>query len=208
MLNLFERNAPFFDLFDELAGHVASATEHLQRLAAGFPASGPEIGVIGGFKRDADAAGRRLVERLNHSFLPPIDADDVHALVGALGDVVDAVDAVARRFSTYHVEAVEPLFVEQAGVLVRAAAAVREAVGRLRASRKLSDLRETLIEIHRLESLGDDNHHRALASLFDGSRPVLFVMKWKELYALVEQAIDDCEDVGNVVERTVLKIGH
>ena len=72
---------------------------------------------------------------------------------------------------------------------------------------KLSELSDKLIEIHHKESLGDDNHHAAMSRLFSGSTDALEVLKWKELYDLIEEAIDGCEDVGNTLERIVLKNG-
>ncbi len=90
---------------------------------------------------------------------------------------------------------------------MQAATAVREAVCRLRKSRKLSQLSDRLIEIHRLENIGDENNHAAMSRLFDGSSSPLDVMKWKELYDMIETAIDGCEDVGNTLERIVLKNG-
>ena len=89
----------------------------------------------------------------------------------------------------------------------RLAVAVSEAVHRLRKSRKLSELSDKLIEIHHKESVGDDNHHAAMSRLFGGTVAPLDVLKWKELYDLIEEAIDGCEDVGNTLERIVLKNG-
>lgn len=202
---LFHRDSIFFDLFDELSTHVVASAEHLRRLATGFPESEPEIGRIHEVEHAADDVSHRVLDRLNHSFMPPIDATDVHVLAGNLDDIVDAADAAAQRVSLYHLDAVEPLFVRQTEVLLRATAKVSEAVHQLRRTRALADLRSTLIEIHRLESEGDDNHHAALAKLFDGTFAPLFVLKWKELHTLVEQAIDYCEDVGNTLERVTLK---
>jgi len=85
--------------------------------------------------------------------------------------------------------------------------ALSEAVHRLRKSRKLSELSDKLIEIHHKESVGDDNHHAALSRLFGGGIDALDVLKWKELYDYIEDAIDGCEDVGNTLERIVLKNG-
>jgi hypothetical protein len=101
----------------------------------------------------------------------------------------------------------EPMFVKQTDTLVSAAVALREAVHRLRKTRKLSELSDKLIEIHRLENVGDDQNHAAMSNLFSGATDPLTVMKWKELYDLVEAAIDGCEDVGNTLERIVLKNG-
>jgi uncharacterized protein Yka (UPF0111/DUF47 family) len=106
------------------------------------------------------------------------------------------------------VKAIEPAFLEQLDVLIRAAASVSDAVHRLRKARKLSELKEKLIEIHHMESMGDDNHHAALSKLYsNGNQDPLHVMKWKEFYEMIEAAIDGCEDVGNTLERIVLKNG-
>ena len=105
------------------------------------------------------------------------------------------------------VKKMEEGFVAQAELLVEATKVVRDAVSRLRANRKLSDLGKQLIEIHHKESVGDDNHHAAMSRLFDGSTEPLEVIKWKELYDYIEEAIDGCEDVGNTLERIVLKNG-
>jgi uncharacterized protein Yka (UPF0111/DUF47 family) len=92
-------------------------------------------------------------------------------------------------------------------LLVEATKVVSEAVHRMRKERKLSELSKYLIEIHHKESIGDDNHHAAMSRLFAGGVDPLDVIKWKELYDLIEEAIDGCEDVGNTLERIVLKNG-
>jgi len=132
---------------------------------------------------------------------------DIHELVGGLDDIIDGIDALAKRFPLFHVTSIEPVFAQQADLLVQATVAVSEAVHRLRKSRKLSELSDKLIEIHHKESVGDDNHHAALSRLFSGQTEPLDVIKWKELYDYIEDAIDGCEDVGNTLERIVLKNG-
>ena len=91
--------------------------------------------------------------------------------------------------------------------MVQATVALSEAVHRLRKSRKLSELKDVLIEIHRLESVGDDLNHAAISQLFEGNTAPLDVMKWTKLFEYIEEAIDGCEDVGNILERIVLKNG-
>jgi len=204
-VHLFGKDAAFYDLFEGLAAKVVSCAERLRRLAAHYPESEDEIRLIHEDELAADEMIRHLLDRLTLAFLPPIDGEDVHALAGGLDDIIDHIDSLARRFPLYNVDAMEPTFVRQTDVLVDAAARLDDAVHKLRKSRHLSDLRETLIEIHHQESIGDDNHHAALSRLFDGSCDAIFVLKWKELHTLIEDAIDACEDVGNILERIVLK---
>lgn len=207
MLNLLPKDRVFFDLFEALANHVVSTAEHLRKLAISFPEIGDHLQRIRQEEHEADDLAHQALDRLDRTFITPFDREDIHTLVGGLDDIVDTVDAVAKRFPLYHVNVMEPAFVKQTEVLVEAAMALNEAVKRLRKSRKLSDLSDRLIEIHRLENVGDENNHAAVSKLFDGQTAPLDVMKWKELYDLVESAIDGCEDVGNTLERIVLKNG-
>jgi uncharacterized protein len=207
MINLLPRDTAFFDMFEGLARLSIESAEHLRTLARSFPDVAVGIQKIRDSEHDADEVAHRALERLDSTFITPFDREDIHELVGGLDDVVDTVDALAKRFTLYHVKEMESAFVKQCDVLVQATVAMSDAVHMLRKSRKLSELSKHLIEIHRLENVGDDNHHAAVSRLFEGQTPALEVMKWKELYDLLEAAIDCCEDVGNTVERLVLKNG-
>ena len=207
MLNLLPRDTVFYDLFEAIAKHVVSAAEALNRLAQKFPEVGDEIRRIREAEHAADDLAHQALHRLDSTFITPFDREDIHTLIGEMDDIVDNIDALAKRFPLFHVTTMEPEFQKQADVLVEAAVAVSEAVHRLRRSRKLSELSDKLIEIHHKESVGDDNHHAALSRLFAGQTDALEVMKWKELYDYIEDAIDGCEDVGNTLERIVLKNG-
>ena len=205
MLNIFKRDFAFYDLFDGMVRHVVSCTQRLHKLVHEFSENRAEAQRIHDEENEADQLTHQVLNRLTRSFLPPIDRDDVHALVGGLDDIIDLVDDVAKRLDLYHVKTIEPSLLKQTELLTQAASAVNDAVRRLRASPLLTDLSPSLAEIHRLESLADDNHHDALAKLFDGSSEPLFVLIWKELHTLIEHAIDACEDVGNILQGIVLK---
>lgn len=207
MINLLPKDAVFFDLFEKLSRHVVSVSEHLRRLAKDFPNSMAEhIHMIRKEEHEADELAHTALDRLDRTFITPFDREDIHLLVGGLDDIVDAVDALAKRFPLYHVQTMEPAFEQQTDVLVQATVALSEAVHRLRKSRRLSELSDKIIEIHRLENVGDDNNHSAVSKLFQ-HHDALYVMKWKEFYDLIESAIDGCEDVSNTLERIVLKHG-
>lgn len=207
MINLLPKDTVFFDLFEGLSAHVVSVSQHLRQLARTYPDSSPHIKLIRDEEHEADELAHQALDRLDRTFITPFDREDIHMLVGGLDDIVDTVDALAKRFPLYHVTEMHPAFVKQTDTLVQAAAALAEAVHRLRKSRKLSQLSDKLIEIHHMESIGDDLNHAAMSELFSGSHDPLTVMKWKELYDMIEDAIDGCEDVGNTLERIVLKNG-
>lgn len=207
MFNLLPRDTVFFDLFEGLAQHVVSCAEHLRRLAIDFPNTESELRAIRNEEHEADDLAHKALDRLDRTFITPFDREDIHTLVGGLDDIVDTIDALAKRFALYHVKSMEANFIRQTEVLVQSTAALNEAVHRLRKTRKLSELSDRLIEVHRLENVGDDNNHAAISKLFDGTTDPLNVIKWKEFYDMVEDAIDGCEDVTNTLERIVLKNG-
>src|SRR5215213_3876078 len=207
MFNLLPRDTVFFDLFESMSRHAVKSAEYLRQLVKNFPNIDVQVQQIRDEEHAADELAHQALDRLDRTFITPFDREDIHELVGGLDDIIDGIDALAKRFPLFHVKSMEPTFVLQAEVLVQAASAVSEAVHRLRKSRKLSELSDKLIEIHHKESVGDDNHHAALSRLFSGETDALEVMKWKELYDYIEDAIDGCEDVGNTLERIVLKNG-
>ena len=207
MFNLLPKDTVFYDLFEGLARHAVSSAEHLRQLARHYPAVGEHLQRIRDEEHAADQLAHTALDRLDRTFITPFDREDIHELIGGLDDIIDIVDACAKRFALFHIDAMEADFLRQADVLVQATVTLSDAVHRLRKSRKLSELSDKLIEIHHKESIGDDNHHAAMSRLFSGGTDALEVLKWKELYDLIEEAIDGCEDVGNTLERIVLKNG-
>ena len=207
MFNLLPKDTVFFDLFEEIARHIVSCAEHLRKLTKKFPDIAGEIQHIRDEEHAADQLAHQALDRLDRTFITPFDREDIHALIGNLDDIIDDVDALAKRFPLFHIKAMDPLFERQTEVLVQATVVLSDAVHRLRKSRKLSELSDALIDLHTKESIGDDNHHAALSRLFAGDTPPLEVIKWKELFDLVEDAIDNCEDAGNTLERILLKNG-
>jgi predicted phosphate transport protein (TIGR00153 family) len=207
MFNLLPKDTTFFDLFEGLAKHAVSCAEHLRQLTKNFPDISADLQRIREEEHSADQLAHKALDRLDRTFITPFDREDIHTLVGELDDIIDKIDAIAKRFPLFHIKQMETGFAKQTDLLLEATIATSEAVHRLRKGHKLSELMDKLIEIHHKESVGDDNHHAAMSHLFDGSVEPLEVVKWKDLYDYIEEAIDGCEDVGNTLERIVLKNG-
>lgn len=207
MINLLPRDTVFFDLFESMGKLAIVAASRLKDLAVHFPNITDDVGRIREAEHSADELAHKALDRLDRTFITPFDREDIHQLVKELDDVIDNIDALAKRFTLYHVTNMEPQFLKQCDVLIGATTELSKAVAMLRKTTKLVDLSPSLIEVHRLESLGDDNHHAAIHELYGGAHDPLHVMKWKEIYDYVENAIDGCEDVTNTIERIVLKNG-
>src|SRR5438093_9515693 len=193
MINLLPKDTVFFDLFEGLSRHAVSSAEHLRQMVRGFPAIESHLQRIREEEHAADQLAHTALDRLDRTFITPFDREDIHELVGGLDDIVDSVDAIAKRITLYHLKGMQSWFLKQADVLVQATIVVSEAMHRLRNARKLSELANSLIEIHRLESVGDDNNHAAVSELYNGSTDTLEVIKWKEFYDMIETAIAACD---------------
>src|SRR5678815_4553933 len=128
MFNLLPKDTVFFDLFEGLARHAVSSAEHLRRMAKHYPEQQDDhVQRIRDEEHAADGLAHQALDRLDRTFITPFDREDIHELVGGLDDIVDTIDALAKRFPLFHVKSMEPTFVLQAEVLVQAATAVSEA---------------------------------------------------------------------------------
>src|SRR5215212_3677426 len=158
MFNLLPKDTVFYDLFENLVQHVVASAKQLQKLVAEFPRIEASLQTIRNEEHAADDLAHQALDRLDRTFITPFDREDIHTLVGGLDDIIDAIDALVKRMPLFHVKSIPPMFKNQTEVLVLASEAVKEAVFRLRKTRKLSQLSDTLIAIHHQESAGDDNH--------------------------------------------------
>jgi len=206
---MFSRLLPsdtgFFDLFKEHAALTVQGTKEFQTLIAGggnVPARAKRIKEI---EHETDVITHRCVEALHKTFITPIDRDDIHRLITRMDDVMDFVEAAADRLALYEIEEMMPGAQELADVLVRAADEVLAALEGLRNKKNFSTVLKRCIEINRLENEGDTILRNALARLFKEQKDAIAVIKWKEIFENLENAIDRCEDVANIIEGLILE---
>jgi predicted phosphate transport protein (TIGR00153 family) len=145
-----------------------------------------------------------IIERLNRTFVTPLDREDIHTLARSLDDVMDAIDASATLVRLYRLDSVRFGARELAKIITTSAEEVRQA---LHALEKSKGVVEHAVEINRLENEADRAHQEAVRRLFEDERDPLMVIKWKETLDFLEDATDRCEDVANVLEGVVVKHG-
>jgi hypothetical protein len=149
-----------------------------------------------------DFLTHEIIQRLNRTFVTPLDREDIHTLARSLDDVMDAIDASASIVRLYHIDDVRPGTRELAR-LVRDS--VEQVVRAMRALDKRKGVAECAVEINRLENEADRAHQAAVQALFQDEKDAIAVIKWKEILDFLEQATDRCEDVANVLEGVVVK---
>ncbi len=144
----------------------------------------------------------KVVTKLNKSFITPFDREDIYTLSVALDDVCDYIDAGARAIMMYDIQNISDHAKGLAKVLQGLAMEVNSAVSMLK---KPNGMNQHIVEIHRLENEADDIYFRAIGELFQKETDPIRLIKWKELYEILENATDRCESVANIIESIVLK---
>ena len=199
---LIPRDDQFFELFDQLATHLATTAQMLDSLFGDIEHASQHIRAIKDIEHKADLLTAALNQRIDKSFITPIDREDIHTLASRLDDVIDLLDGTARRFAMLHITEVRPPAKHLTNVLCRAAGEIQAAVAGMRKPRLVN---EHVALIKHLEEEGDAIYHEAVGALFAGSPDPLDVIKWKEMYDTLERAIDSCMGVAQVLQSISLK---
>jgi predicted phosphate transport protein (TIGR00153 family) len=192
----------FFDLLERAGANVVRAGELLNEMLAGYPDSQALAQEILDCEHDGDQITHDVIRQLNCSAKAPIDREDILLLISALDDIVDYSEEVADYLGLYRIEA--PMVQAQ-----RLASVLRDATHELAAALRLlrgfQDLSEHTVEVHRLENEGDRIVREAIASLFEGGIDPMVVIRWKDIYERLENAIDSTERAGFILEGIVIK---
>jgi len=202
MFSLFPKDEDFFLLFRKQAELVRESCQQLHEMMLKFDRLEERAKALKEVEHRADLVTHEVFERLNRTFITPLEREDIHGLASGLDDVVDAAEAIGSRLLLFGVTESRPEAVRMTEILVASALQIEQAVENLR---NLQNLMSFSIEIHRLENEADGISRQVVADLFSGRHDILDVMRWKEIYGRLENATDMCEDVANTIESIVIK---
>jgi predicted phosphate transport protein (TIGR00153 family) len=202
-MRLLPREEEFFDLFVEVAKRTTEAAGRLQELFDAPPERRtPIVEAIKRLEHECDQVTHEVVNRLDRTFITPLDREDIHQLASDLDDVMDAIDGTARRAQMFHL-GIAPSGVHLlTEVIGKITAANEESVGRLK---KGDEVMKFCVDAKQLEEDGDAIYHEALGQLFERETNAIELIKWKEIFDNLERTLDEAEDVANVVESIALK---
>ena len=201
---LVPKEESFFDLFEQLVGILVSAAGVLVEATEHVDALPEHAKRLERLEHDGDQVTHDVMARLNRTFITPLGREDIHRLASALDDVLDLIEASTERFVLFKVPAILPQAREIAHVIQQQVQEIHRVIPKLRHMRH-EPVMEHCIEINRLENVGDRLLRDSMAALFDGTPDPLTVIKWRDLYTLLESATDKCEDVAVAIEGIVLK---
>ncbi len=203
--SLLPKNERFFDLFEESARNFVRAADLLKELMDRCEDVEEMVRQITELEHHGDNITHRIMAELHGTFVTPIDREDIAQLAQRMDDVMDFIDAAARRMMLYDITKPTERAKEMADILVRVTSETSKAIPRLRRRRELSHMREHCIEINRLENEADDVRRSALAELFRDRVELAEVIKWREIYEHMEDAVDSCEDIADILEGVMIK---
>jgi predicted phosphate transport protein (TIGR00153 family) len=192
----------FFDLFERAGENIVRAAELLDEMLARYPEAAGLARDILACEHDGDRITHDLIKRLNQTFVTPIDREDVLHLASALDDIVDYTEEVADYLGLYKIEAPMAQAQRLAGVLRDATRQIAAAIPLIRG---FKDINGYMVEVHRLENEGDRIAREAIASLFETGIDPMVVIRWKDIFERLENAIDSTERAAFILEGIVIK---
>jgi len=202
---LMPRSDEFFNDFDQQAQATLEGTRLLRELLNDLTDAAAKVKRIKEVEHLGDEITHKAFERLHKQFITPFDRAEIHRLLSRIDDVLDLADGASERILLYEVTDVPQEARELGRVLHASALKMQEAVAALRTIKKPQGILTACVEINRLENEADHLLRSGLAKLFKSGADPLTVIKWKEIYELLESATDRCEDVANVIEGVVLE---
>jgi len=199
---LIPRDQEFFSLFNELAAHLLTVARLLNELFERPTSVSDQVKAIKAVEHKADQLTYEVNARIDRSFVTPFDREDIHELATRLDDVIDLMDGTARRFEMLHISQVREPARKLSTLLVEAAQHIERGI---RGIKHAKDVNAAAIEVKRIEEEGDAIYHEAVGALFQGTPDPLDVIRWKEIYDVLEDTTDRCMGVVHSMQSISLK---
>ena len=187
--------------------NVAKSAQQLKDMVDIWENVRERVGIIADLEHEGDAITHLIMAELRRALIVPFDREDIALLAHSLDDITDFVHSAADAMLVYKVDRPTDKARELSHILTQAANEVAKAARGIFERLEKDELVKRRVEVHRLENLGDTAYRTALVQLFETSKDIRYLMKWRDIYRYIETAIDRCEDVANLLEDMALKYG-
>jgi uncharacterized protein Yka (UPF0111/DUF47 family) len=203
--SLLPKEYEFFNMFDKLSAYAISASKFMQEIVEQGCIREDDIIKIKELELTADKVTYEIFEKLNKTFITPLDREDIHSLAHELDSVIDMILKLSNLMKIYNVNGIDKRFIEVLKLVDSAVYSISVAIKGLRNNKSFTSVKEHYIEVDRLESLGDQLRNEAIAELFSGNYDAVYIMKWKDIFQTAEKLLDQCDDVAKVIETIIVK---
>lgn len=204
---LMPQSQKFFDLFEEDAANVVAGAKYLKEMLDNYDNAPRLVKKLESYEHEGDRITHELFAELNKTFVTPLDREDIHTLAAAMDTIMDRIEAAGETMVLYDVDAPTEKAKLLADIIVDSAEQIHQAISLLRTRRNVKGILAHCVEINRLENEADEVRRAVLAELFRQEKDVFKLIKWKEIYEMLEQTTDECEDVADVLQAIVMKNG-
>lgn len=204
MFGLIPKEERFFKLFKEMTANIIEGAVLLKDMLDNFADPQESQRRIKDVEHKGDAITHSIIQKLNKTFITPLDREDIYSLASKLDDILDLIDASAQRFIMYNVDHATPEAKSLAFLILQGSQVVDKAVGKL-GNKANEQIFECCVEINAIENEADRVSREAISRLFDEEKDPIVLLKWKEIYETLEKATDKCEDAANILESVVVK---
>jgi uncharacterized protein len=203
VFGLIPKEEKFFEMFKEMGQIIVSGAQRLKLMLDEYDNPSESQRLIKDIEHQGDLQTHKIIKMLNTTFITPFDREDIYALASGLDDILDLIDASAQRFVMYRVD--KPTFEakELAFIIVRCCHSLNSALMHL--GKRHDDIHAQCVELNSLENEADKVCREAISRLFDEEQDPIQLIKWKEIYEILERTTDKCEDAANILESVVVK---
>ncbi|MFH1710370.1 MAG: DUF47 domain-containing protein [bacterium] len=205
MFSFFPKDEKFFDMFERASVNLIKAAQAFKELLDDFTNVEHKVKNIKDIEHEGDIITHEIFDKLNRTFITPIDREDIHQITSEVDDVLDYILSTADRLLLYNVKKPTPLTLKLTDILISAIETLGKAVNSLKDSKRSRRTLDYCVEINRLENEGDLLHKSAIGELFSDGKDAIEIIKWRDIYDHIESAIDTCEDIADTVEGIVVK---
>lgn len=205
MFRVTRKEEIFFDLFVETAENACKAAEMLEDLMLRYVDVDNKVKAIEVVENECDRHVHKILAQLNKSFITPIDREDIYLIAKELDNITDAIESTAHRFVMFGVKEITPQAVLLAKFIRESTQELKLLMGELKNMKTSKELSKKIVEVNRIEDEGDTIFRDAVRELFIGDKDSVEIIVWKEIYEYLENTLDACEDVADIVEGVVMK---
>ena len=204
MFGLIPKEEKFFKLFKNMTENIIDGAKLLKDMLDNFDNPNESQRKIKEVEHKGDSITHDIIQMLNKTFVTPLDREDIYALASKLDDILDLIDASAQRVIMYNVDSIPPEAKSLGFIILQSCYAVDKAVAML-GKKTNEQIFAACVEINALENEADRVSREAISRLFDEEKDPIQLIKWKEIYEILERATDKCEDAANILESVVVK---
>ncbi|MFH1195089.1 MAG: DUF47 family protein [bacterium] len=195
----------FFDMFDNLASHCIKASKQFQENMNKSAFSDEDVKKIKDIERAADSIVFDIVEKLNKTFITPIDREDIHSLANELDSVIDLLLKITNHMKIYNITEMNTKFLDEVKLIDRSIDSLTKAVNGLRNLKEPKKIHRYCAEVNLIEDEGDQLRNEVMAELFAGDHDAIYIIKWKDIFTISEKVLDQCDDVAKIIESILVK---